>query len=180
MPPSTPGAATGLTLRLTTGASTAEPAVGTLQVTMNSNLVVTAVFSDMPEIIADPEPETDPAPPAQPQPTKPAPPSQPAPTAPTSPPLTQYTLTVDSQGSGSTNPAPGMHRHTEIAAVKLTAVPADGWRFIKWVIDGKDINNPETEDKMDTNRMATAFFAKIELGDITGDGKITPGLKRRI
>jgi hypothetical protein len=66
-----------------------------------------------------------------------------------------------------------MHQHTENAAVKLTAVPAEGWRFAKWVIDGKDINNPETEVKMDTNRLATAFFAKIELGDITGDGKIT-------
>ena len=152
MPPPTPGAATGLTLRLTTGASTAEPAVGTLQVTMNSNLVLTAVFSDMPEIIADPDPETDPAPPAQPQPTNP--------TAPTSPPLTQYTLTVDSQGSGSTNPAPGMHQHTENAAVKLTAVPADGWRFIKWVIDGKDINNPKTEVNMDTNRMQPHFLPK--------------------
>jgi hypothetical protein len=143
-----------------------------LQITMNCNLEIKAVFSDMPEIITNPDPVSDPVPPAQPQPTNPAPPSQPQP-APTSPPPTQYTLTVDSQGSGSTNPAPGRHQQTENATVGLKAVPAEGWRFVKWVIDGKVISKPETEVKMDTNRMATAFFARIELGDITSDGKIT-------
>ena len=141
----------------------------TLQVTIDRNMEITAIFSDMPEIITDPEPGTDPE---QTQPTNPAPPSQPAP-APTSPPLTQYALTIDSQGSGSTNPASGMHQHTENATVELTALPAEGWHFVKWVIDGKDINKPKTEVKMDTNRMASAFFAKTTLGDITGDGKIT-------
>jgi len=140
-----------------------EYAESTLQVTMDSNLEVTAIFSDMPEIIIDPQPETDPAPPT---------PSQPAP-APTSPPPTQYALTVDSQGSGSTNPVSGMHQYAENTTVTLTAAPAEDWRFVKWVIDSKDINNPEIEVKMDTNYMATAFFAKLALGDITGDGKTT-------
>lgn len=60
-------------------------------VTMDSNLEVTAVFSDMPVIIIVPEPETDPE---QTHPTNSAPPPQPAP-VPISPPPTQHTLKVD-------------------------------------------------------------------------------------
>ncbi|MGH7492998.1 MAG: InlB B-repeat-containing protein [bacterium] len=72
-------------------------------------------------------------------------------------PATQYTMTVNSVGSGSValNPPGGIYN--EGTVVTLTATPASGWQFSGWSGDLPGSTNPATIT-IDANKNVTATF----------------------
>jgi len=97
-------------------------------------------------------------------------------------PLTQYTLTVDQVGEGNVSPA-GVSKFYEFETVELTANPADGYKFVKWVVNGKDVLNANFTLTMMEDTTAVAYFEPLppnepRLFTLTvnqvGEGTITP------
>ncbi|MFP4289541.1 MAG: FISUMP domain-containing protein, partial [Bacteroidales bacterium] len=76
------------------------------------------------------------------------------------PPPIQYTLTITTEGNGSTNPAAGTYDYEEGTTVDLTATADDGWEFDKWVIDGEDFWDASTSITMNNDVNATAHFTE--------------------
>ena len=85
---------------------------------------------------------------------------------------TQHTLTIAINGEGTTNPPPGTYKYDADMETALEAVPASGWRFEKWVIENSELASSNLEIMISEDLMATAYFVKIERGDISGDGEI--------
>lgn len=97
-------------------------------------------------------------------------------------PLTQYTLSVDQVGEGNVSPA-GVSKFYEFETVELTANPADGYKFVKWVVNGKDVLNANFTLTMMEDTTAIAYFEPLppkepRLFTLTvnhvGEGTITP------
>jgi hypothetical protein len=111
-------------------------------------------------------------------PTAPAPESnpQPVPSPPIPPPSAplpmQYTFTISIIGEGTTNPLPGSASYNENAEIEITAKPATGWQFDKWVIAGREVFTTSTRLQITGNTSAFAYFKALEKGDLTGDGNI--------
>ena len=78
------------------------------------------------------------------------------------PPTDKYTLTITKTGQGTVVPAEGAHEYDEGSEVALSATPADGWDFSKWVIDGTDVLSAETTVVMSSNKAANAVFVEEE------------------
>jgi len=82
--------------------------------------------------------------------------------------VTQYTLTVNSVGSGSVslNPPPTNGTYDAGATVELTATPAAGFQFSGWSGDLSGSTNPATIT-MDGNKTVTATFTAIPVTQYT-------------
>ena len=71
-----------------------------------------------------------------------------------------YTLTVNTEGSGSVNPSAGTYASGTV--VNVTATPDIGWTFNNWsgdVPSGHETDNPVTIT-MDSNKTVTAHFTE--------------------
>ena len=152
------------------------PLAGTYQIRVRlRSSVNTALQSEWSEpqlvTIADypnaPAPNPSPAPGSNPQPV-PSPPIPP----PSAPLPVQYTLTISIVGEGTTNPLPGTASYNQNAEIEITAKPAPGWKFAKWVIGGREVLTTSTRLLVTENIDATAYFTALERGDLTGDGSI--------
>ena len=78
----------------------------------------------------------------------------------------KYSLTVNTVGSGSVNPAGGIYDPgTE---VQLTPVPDTGWAFNGWSVDLGGYSNPDTI-VMNSDKTITATFDVDGDADGTGD-----------
>ncbi len=100
-------------------------------------------------------------------------------------PPTSYTLTVSKEGEGTVTPIVGTHELSESEQTELQAAPAEGWEFVKWVIEDES-GTTQLQDKnifltMDGNKTALALFA--ETVPVTsyilnvsreGEGTVTP------
>ncbi|WP_176220669.1 leucine-rich repeat protein [Cohnella massiliensis] len=75
-------------------------------------------------------------------------------------PLIQYTLSVDHVGEGDVSPA-GVSKFYELQTVNLTANPADGYKFVKWVVNGEEILTANITITMDRDIAAVAYFDLI-------------------
>jgi len=73
---------------------------------------------------------------------------------------TQYTLTVNTSGSGSVTLSPSGGTYDANTDVTLTAVPITGWAFIGWSGDLSGSTNPTTIT-MDAAKTVTATFQQI-------------------
>ena len=73
----------------------------------------------------------------------------------------EYTLTVNTVGSGTVTKNPNQATYTEGTDVTLTLFPADGWTFAGWSGDLTGSNNPETIT-MDSDKTVTATFTQKE------------------
>lgn len=71
-----------------------------------------------------------------------------------------YSLIVNSETGGTTTPS-GTTTYTAGFTVTLTATPAEGYTFSKWVIDEAEVSENPITVTMDTNHVATAYF-KVE------------------
>jgi len=73
--------------------------------------------------------------------------------------LEEYTLTINVNGEGSTNPEQGNHTYTNGTEIPTTADPKDGWEFIRWT---GDYNNTEKEITLiiDSDKEITAQFVE--------------------
>jgi len=93
---------------------------------------------------------------------------------------TQYTLTVLTEGQGSTNPAAGDHLYAENSYVTVTAVPSADWHFLRW--SGDATGGASTIGlSMDQNHTVKATFeqnaAQYTINVTTqGQGSVSPGL----
>ncbi|WP_201317558.1 leucine-rich repeat protein [Paenibacillus sp. EPM92] len=75
-------------------------------------------------------------------------------------PLIQYTLSVDHVGEGDVSPA-RVSNFYEFQTVNLTANPADGYKFVKWVVNGEEILTANITITMDRDITAVAYFDLI-------------------
>jgi uncharacterized repeat protein (TIGR02543 family) len=88
----------------------------------------------------------------------------------------QHTLAVSVVGNGTTNPPAGNHLFNEGAEASLTATPAEGWMFDKWVVNGSDVlDNPATV-QINDDVTAVAHFTEIPQYTLTvtlvGNGSV--------
>ncbi len=161
---------------------------------INNNLTINAVFSDRPEIIEDDADQnqdnsgsesgentgstgnngtTDGGSNGSGSETNTTPPPPPAAPVNPSPAVTQHQLSIAVNGEGSVHPAPGTHTYNKDSEVNIKAESAEGWIFIKWIIDGREIASQDTSIKIDRDLSATAYFTRQKRGDITNDGNVT-------
>ena len=83
------------------------------------------------------------------------------------PPPGYYELKIERVGQGTTTPVTGTHTYDEGALVPLTADPAKGWEFEKWVVNSTEYTDRNIAVTMDTDKTATAYFQleKVEQPD---------------
>jgi len=72
--------------------------------------------------------------------------------------VTQYTLTVQVEGQGSTTPSTGVHTYNAGTVVNLTATPSSGWQFDGWQ---GDVDSEGDTVTMDASKSVTAVFSRI-------------------
>jgi hypothetical protein len=92
----------------------------------------------------------------------------------------EYTLfMLEPEGEGGTSPtSPGTYTYEEEAEIILTATPTDGWKFIKWEVDGEFYSSHEsTTLLMNSNKEVKVFFSNDNKGYllttiVEGDGRI--------
>ncbi len=77
-------------------------------------------------------------------------------------PTNKYTLTITKTGEGTVVPTEGVHEYDEDTEVVLTATPAAGWNFSKWVVGGTDVFENPTTVVMTSNKAAKAVFVEEE------------------
>lgn len=87
-----------------------------------------------------------------------------------------YTLTVNTNGSGSVSRNPTNSVYPGGSTVTLTALPADGWAFSSWSGDATGSSNP-INVTMDANKSVTATFTQLPTYTLTtnviGQGSIS-------
>ena len=69
----------------------------------------------------------------------------------------KYTLTITIDGSGTTNPAAGSVSCSAGSIVNVTATPANGWQFDRWIGDASG-TDATVSIRMDGNKNVTAVF----------------------
>ena len=74
---------------------------------------------------------------------------------------TQYTLTMSVVGQGTTTPPSGNHYYNEGTSALLHAMPAFGWVFDKWTIDGVDVLDNPTQISMNSDKVVVAHFIEL-------------------
>ena len=72
--------------------------------------------------------------------------------------LTQYSLQIDTVGNGTTMPPAGSYVINQDSVANLLAIPDIYNAFVKWVINGTDVFNPDTNITITGNTTATAYF----------------------
>lgn len=95
--------------------------------------------------------------------------------------LQEYNLTVEVEGSGTTDRPPGEYTYIEGREVKVEAIPDPGWILGHWLLDSvmQETVNPITVT-MDSNHTVTTVFDAIPSDqrllfiEILGSGTITP------
>jgi|GEM_PF-2387475 len=87
-----------------------------------------------------------------------------------------FTLSIDTDGEGSTEPETGSHIYEEGTNVTLNAVPEEGWNFTEWSGDIES-NESETEVTVDSDKDAVAVFTEYithELDlEVIGKGNVS-------
>src|SRR5690606_41796023 len=77
------------------------------------------------------------------------------------PPTFPRTLTVAVVGDGAVTPAPGEHVFDEGSVVELSAVPAAGWRFVRWDGPVADASAASTSVTVSADVVVAAVFEEI-------------------
>ncbi|MBW6479408.1 MAG: T9SS type A sorting domain-containing protein [Bacteroidales bacterium] len=72
-----------------------------------------------------------------------------------------YELEIVHEGTGTTDPAEGIHLIEKNTMVTLTAQTSSVSIFIKWEIDGNEYFDEEIEILMDSDKVVTAFFENL-------------------
>lgn len=81
---------------------------------------------------------------------------------------TQYRLTTNTNGSGSITKNPDSTLYTSGTVVNVTAIPASGWSFSNWLVNGTNIGatNPYNLT-MNNNYLLTAVFTQTPIVQYT-------------
>jgi len=81
----------------------------------------------------------------------------------------QYTLIINIEGQGTTNPTAGTHTYNQGEIATITATPTTGYIFHHWTGDTTGYNNPTTIT-MNSDKTITAVFTLR--GDVNCDGTV--------
>ncbi len=81
----------------------------------------------------------------------------------------QYTLIINIEGQGTTNPTAGTHTYNQGEIATITATPTTGYIFHHWTGDTTGYNNPATIT-MNSDKTITAVFTLR--GDVNCDGTV--------
>ncbi len=73
-------------------------------------------------------------------------------------PLPDRILTINTEGSGTTDPEAGTHYYLSGTVVDINATPAEGWVFEKWEFTGSESTNLPLQITMDDDYTITAHF----------------------
>jgi hypothetical protein len=73
-------------------------------------------------------------------------------------PVVYFELEMGVEGQGTTTPPEGFHQIAQGTIVHLNAIPAEGWVFKRWVIDGNNVGGPTYQINMSGDRQAIAIF----------------------
>jgi uncharacterized repeat protein (TIGR02543 family) len=89
----------------------------------------------------------------------------------------KLTISVDPEGSGTTNPSVGDHNYNENTIVNLNALPASGYQFDSWTGNVGNTSQPTTTITMGSDQIVTAHFIESstipgKAGDMNGDGMV--------
>ena len=69
-----------------------------------------------------------------------------------------YTLDIDYEGDGTTNPAPGIYSYASGTEITLSAQPNQDYIFVRWEINGVEYTDPAINVIMNEDKVARAFF----------------------
>ncbi len=88
-------------------------------------------------------------------------------------------IMLEPEGNGSVIPEVGDHDYLEDEIAEIEANPDEGWRFVKWEVNGAEYStNAETTVTMDGDKTVTAFFEQIEytltMLEPEGNGSVVP------
>jgi hypothetical protein len=75
-------------------------------------------------------------------------------------PASYFTLTILTNGGGTTNPAPGRYQYAEGRTVIVNAIPDSGWIFDSWTGDIADVQSTVTTT-MESDKTITADFKQL-------------------
>lgn len=81
---------------------------------------------------------------------------------PTPPPPVEYSLAISVQGMGTTAPSSGTYTYAAGAMATVTAIPAGGWIFSRWTLNGAQHTNNPLNITMNGDANLTAYFTKLE------------------
>jgi len=85
-------------------------------------------------------------------------------------PPTQYDLTIQTEGNGTTSPVPGIWKYDEATQVSVYAYPDPNWMLNNWLLDGINVGSANPYNVvMDANYTLTAVFAKMP-SELFSDG----------
>ena len=85
---------------------------------------------------------------------------------------TYYDLTIEVDGEGTTEPAPGTYEYEEGTTVDLEVTPEEGWKFDSWDGNVQDSEAAETSILMESNETVTAVFKEEDGETYYISGKI--------
>lgn len=90
----------------------------------------------------------------------------------------QYSLQMTHSGNGSTIPPTGTHFYNEGTIVDLSATPNMQNAFVKWIVNGEEINDSQTEITMNANTTVEAYFVETKnlAIQIQGNGTTDPSV----
>lgn len=74
-----------------------------------------------------------------------------------------HVLTIDVNGSGSTNPTSGSYSYPKGTEVTITASPDSGWHFDSWTGDVAEPESNTTVLTMDSSKTVTANFSQVKI-----------------
>jgi hypothetical protein len=75
-----------------------------------------------------------------------------------------FTMAVNPEEGGSTDPATGDHDYDVGTEVTITATAESDWRFVNWTGDVSDATSAQTTVTIDENKTVTANFEPIPSG----------------
>jgi hypothetical protein len=95
------------------------------------------------------------------------------------PTLAQGNLTINVEGTGSTDPSPGIHTYDICTEVTVDALETDPcWEFDHWMLDGVDVGSSDPYTlHMDQDHTLTAVFVKSQFTltiEVSGTGTTAP------
>ena len=73
-----------------------------------------------------------------------------------------HTLTIRTNGSGSTSPTAGTHSHSEGTVVNIEAIPDSGWQFDSWSGGVADPSLATITLIMDSDKLVTATYSQVK------------------
>ena len=89
----------------------------------------------------------------------------------------QYTLTINTTGSGTTSPDMGVYTYGSNSTIHVTATPEAGWQLDHWTLDGAQAGSGEPcTVEMNSNHTLNAAFTQIQYKlevNISGIGSVS-------